>query len=232
MNKKILRYQLNALLENSPDFNSYTEDSEIHLRWMNSVYTLIYQWKPFPAIAIASAIEFMPVEAERSKNIETIFNIAHHAMSELQADIDASNHRESSATTQSATDKDRASLIATANDRIFIVDHSCDLEKLDFYSQTLQELVQLRLLVKECSSDVSAELEKIKSQSNQLIEIKLAPHAAENIFFVDDLNGWASVRDGYLADAMLSDTITPLKAEQLSAKRTHYETVWAEAKPL
>jgi hypothetical protein len=230
MNKKILRYQLNALLENSPDFNFYTEDSETHLRWMNSVYTVIYQWKPFPAIAIASAIEFMPVKAERPKNIETIFNVAHHAIAELQFEIDASSNHESSASAQSMIDKDRASLIATANDRIFIVDHSCDADKLHFFSQTLQETVQLRLLVKECSSDVSRELEKINSQSDSLIQIKIDSQATETLFFIDDLNAWASVGDGYQADPLLSDTITPLKVEQVSAKRTHYETVWAEAK--
>ena len=158
MNKKILRYQLNMVLENSPDFNFYTEDSETHLRWMNSVYSLIYQWKPFPAIAIASSIEFMPVEAERSKNIATIFNIAHHAMAELQNEIESLNTRDPSGKTQSTTDEDISSLIATANDHIFIADHSCDFDKFNVYAQSLQELVRLRLLVKKCSSDVSREL--------------------------------------------------------------------------
>ena len=77
MNKKILLYQLRALLEIAPDFNLYHPDSEMHSRWMNSIHTLIYQWKPFPAIAVASAIEFMPGDKERSKNIEQLFNIAY-----------------------------------------------------------------------------------------------------------------------------------------------------------
>ena len=92
--------------------------------------------------------------------------------------------------------------------------------------------MRLRLLVKECSSDVSRELEKLKSQSNSLIEIKLAPQVLENIFFIDDLNSWASVEDGYQSDSLLSETISPLKDEQTSSKRELYETLWAEATPI
>lgn len=73
MNKKILLYQLRALLDTAPDFNLYSPDSEIHSRWMNSIHTLIYQWKPFPAIAVASAIEFMPGEKRAFKKYRTTF---------------------------------------------------------------------------------------------------------------------------------------------------------------
>ncbi len=125
MNKNILLYQLKSLLAAAPDFSTYTADSDVHLHWMNSVYSVIYQWKPFPAIAIASAIEFMPVEAERKKNIECIFNVAHHACSELQAEIAAV--ASSVVSKKSSADHDLVSLLSTANDRLFIVDHACDL---------------------------------------------------------------------------------------------------------
>ncbi len=143
MNKKILRYQLRALLEVAPDFNAYTPDSEVHLGWMNSIHTLIYQWKPFPAIAVANAIEFMPSEAERSRNIEQIFSIAHHAIEQLQVEIEVMISSGAASTNHS--DRDLATLVSTANQHLFVVDSDCDLQKLQFYLDSLKEQVKLRL---------------------------------------------------------------------------------------
>lgn len=227
MNKNILLYQLQSLLEAAPDFSVYTAESEGHLHWMNSVYSVIYQWKPFPAIAIASAIEFMPVEAERKKNIECIFNVAHHACSELHAEIDAATS--STAVKKSSAENDLATLISMANDRLFIVDSICDLAKLKFYLSSLQELVQLRLLVKEISAEAIAELQKIKSQTDHLIEVKIATPVSENLFFIDDLNSWGAVSDGYPANQVLSEAVSPLLQDQTRTKREHYEAVWAKA---
>jgi hypothetical protein len=136
MNKKILLYQLRAALEIAPDFNLYTPDSEIHLRWMNSIHTLIYQWKPFPAIAVANAIEFMPSEAERSRNIEQIFNVAHHAIEQLQVEIEAL--LSSGAVSNNTNEKDFSTLMSTANEHLFIVDSDCDVQKLEFYLDSLK----------------------------------------------------------------------------------------------
>lgn len=227
MNKNILLYQLEALLAAAPDFSIYTADSDVHLNWMNSVYSVIYQWKPFPAIAIASAIEFMPVEAERKKNIECIFNVAHHACSELRSEIDALAG--SVVSKKFNADHDFASLLSMANDRLFIVDYACDLAKLNFYTRNLQELVNLRLLVKEISVEASAELVKIRSQPNPLIEVKLAQSISENLFFLDDLNCWGAVSDDYPANELLSKTVTPLLQDQVHIKREHYEAMWAKA---
>ena len=169
MNKKILLYQFRALLEIAPDFNAYTPDSEIHLGWMNAIHTLIYQWKPFPAIAIANAIEFMPSEAERSRNIEQIFNISHHAIEQLQVEIEAS--LSSGAVSNNNSEKDLATLLSTANQHLFIVDSDCDVQKLEFYLDSLKEQVQLRLLVSEFSVDAIEQLKKMKSQSGALVEV-------------------------------------------------------------
>jgi len=229
MNKKILRYQLQALLEVAPDFNAYTPDSEIHLRWMNSIHTLIYQWKPFPAIAVSNAIEFMPSEAERSKNIEQIFNIAHHAIEQLQVEIEAS--LSSGAVSNNYSEKDLATLLSTANQYLFVVDSDCDVQKLEFYLDSLKEQVKLRLLVSKLSAEAIAELKKMTLQSGTLVEVKVVSAAAEKIVFVDDLNSWGSVDDGYQANLLLSGSITPLSPELTQLKRDHYEILWANAEP-
>ena len=229
MNKKILLYQLRALLEIAPDFNRYIPDSEIHLRWMNSIHTLIYQWKPFPAIAVANAIEFMPSEAERSKNIEQIFNIAHHAIEQLQVEIEASLISDIVAKTDG--DKDLATLMSTANERLFIVDSVCDLQKLQFYMDSLKEQVKLRLLVCKLSAEAIAELKKMTSQLGALVEVKVAPAASEKIIFVDELNSWCYVSDDYLPNLLLSNTIVPLSPELNQSKRDQYEILWANAQP-
>ena len=226
MNKKILLYQLRALLEIAPDFNAYTPDSEIHLRWMNSIHTLIYQWKPFPAIAVSNAIEFMPSEAERSKNIEQIFNISHHAIEQLQVEIEISL---SSGAVSNNSEKDLATLLSTANQNLLIVDGDCDLQKLEFYLGSLKEQVKLRLLVGKLSAEAIAELKKMTSQSGTLVEVKVATAAAEKIVFVDDLNSWGSVDDGYQANLLLSESITPLPPEVMQLKRHQYEATWAAA---
>jgi len=230
MNKKILLYQLRALLEIAPDFNAYTPNSEIHLRWMNAVHTLIYQWKPFPAIAVANAIEFMPSEAERSRNIEQIFNISHHAIEQLQVEIESS--LSSGAVSNNNSEKDLATLLSTANQHLFIVDSDCDVQKLEFYLDSLKEQVQLRLLVSEFSVDAIEQLKKMKSQSGALVEVKVATAATEKIVFVDDLNSWGSVDDGHHANLFLSEHIVPLPPELMQLKRNQYEAAWAAAQPV
>ena len=227
MNKNILLYQLKSLLEAAPDFSFYTAESEAHLHWMNSIYSVIYQWKPFPAIAIASSIEFMPVEAERKKNIECIFNVAHHACSELRAEIDAA--ASSTAAKKSSADNDLATLLSMANDHLFIVDQVCDSAKLHFYLNNLQELVHLRLLVKEISTEAITELENIKSKTNPLVEVKIAQSISENLFFIDDLNCWGAVKDGYPGIQTLSEAIAPLLQDKALTKRDHYEASWDQA---
>jgi hypothetical protein len=229
MNKKILLYQLRAALEIAPDFNLYTPDSEIHLRWMNSIHTLIYQWKPFPAIAVANAIEFMPSEAERSRNIEQIFNVAHHAIEQLQVEIEAL--LSSGAVSNNTNEKDFSTLMSTANEHLFIVDSDCDVQKLEFYLDSLKEQVKLRLLVSKFSAEAIVELKKMTSQSGTLVEVKIATAAAENIVFVDELNSWGSVGDEHQANPLLSESITPLSLELTQSKRDHYEILWANAEP-
>jgi len=227
MNKKILLYQLRAVLAIAPDFNLYTPDSEIHLRWMNSIHTLIYQWKPFPAIAVANAIEFMPSEAERSRNIEQIFNVAYHAVEQLQVEIEALLR--SGAVSNNNSEKDFSTLMSTANERLLIVDSDCDVKKLEFYLDSLQEQVHLRLLVSELSAEVLAELKKIILQTGMLVEAKVATAATEKIVFVDDLNSWGSVDDGHQANLLLSETLTPLSPELTQLKRNQYEATWTTA---
>jgi hypothetical protein len=227
MNKKILLYQLRALLEIAPDFNAYTPDSEIHLRWMNSIHTLIYQWKPFPAIAVANAIEFMPSEAERSRNIEQIFNVAHHAIEQLQVELEAL--LSSGAVSNNTNEKDFSTLMSTANEHLFIVDGECDLQKLQFYLDSLKEQVKLRLLVSKISAESISELKKITSQLGVLVEVKVATAITEKIVFVDDLNSWGSIDDGHHVNLFLSDHIIPLSPELTRLKRDQYEATWITA---
>jgi hypothetical protein len=227
MNKKILLYQLQTVLAIAPDFNLYTPDSDIHLRWMNAIHTLIYQWKPFPAIAVANAIEFMPSEAERSRNIEQIFNVAYHAVEQLQVEIEASLR--SGAVSNNNSEKDFSTLMSTANERLLIVDSDCDVKKLEFYLDSLQEQVHLRLLVSELTAEALVELKKITLQKGMLVEAKVATAATEKIVFVDDLNSWGSVDDGHQANLLLSETLTPLSPELTQLKRNQYEATWTTA---
>jgi len=87
----------------------------------------------------------------------------------------------------------------------------------------------LRLLVKEISSEAKEELEKIRSEADTLIDIKIAPTAAETMFFVDELNCWGLIVDGYQADTLLSETVAPLPAKQARDKRDYYEALWHQS---
>jgi hypothetical protein len=227
MNKKILLYQLRALLDTAPDFNLYSPDSEIHSRWMNSIHTLIYQWKPFPAIAVASAIEFMPGENERLKNIEQLFNVAYHAVEQLQVEIELAS--KSGSASNNNRDNDVATIMSTTNERLLIIDSDCDIKNIVFYLNSLQEQVHLRLLVSQVSAEAVAELKKITLQTGALVEVKVATAATEKLIFVDDLNSWGSVDNGHEDNLQLSDTLAPLSPELTRAKRDHYESAWATA---
>jgi hypothetical protein len=98
-----------------------------------------------------------------------------------------------------------------------------------FYLNSLQEQVNLRLLVSQVSAEAVAELKKITSQTGALVEVKVAMAATEKIIFVDELNSWGSVNNGHLANVLLSETLTPLSPELTQLKRNRYEATWATA---
>jgi hypothetical protein len=169
----------------------------------------------------------MPSEAERSKNIEQIFNISHHAIEQLQVEIELSLN--SSAASNNNSDKDLVTLLSTANQYLFVVDSNCDVQKITFYLNGLKDQVHLRLLVSEFSAAAIAELKKMTSQSGALVEVKVTTSATEKIVFVDDLNSWGSVDDGHQANLFLSEHIIPLSPELTQLKRHQYEATWAKA---
>lgn len=229
MKNQILLYQLQRLMENMPDFAAYESDSKVHARWMGSAYALVYQWKPFPAISLSSAIEFMPIKAERNKNIERILHVLSHAVSELENAV--ANSASSNLNQQNKSDfaDTLSTLILTVNDSLLITDIFLDPEILQLYLARLESMVDVRLLVSECSVDLNAAVDAIRTQSGLTVELRVAPAVQDRLIFIDDLSCWMPVQSLKNTEKTMSNGLLPLSPDLTKIKRAYYEALWSQA---
>lgn len=229
MKNQILLYQLQRLLENLPDFNAYEPDSKEHARWMGSAYALVYQWKPFPAISISSAIEFMPIKAERNKNIERILHVLSHAVSELEFAVANSASSKFNQQNKSDFEDTLSTLILTVNECLLITDIFLDPEILQIYLAKLESTVGVRLLVSEYSENLPAAVETMQAQSGLAIEVRVAPAVQDRLIFIDDLSCWMPVHSLKNTEKTMSNGLVPLSLDLSKIKRDYYEALWLQA---
>ena len=153
MNKKVLLHQFYALMKSMPDFSTYTPDSVVHAQWMGSAYAMVYLWKPMPAISIADAIEFMPLQSERNKHLERILHVLSHAIADLQAAEGSDKELVFNAEATNQFDDALSTLLLTSHETIFIVSPDLNIEaylsSLIEANHTVRLLLLLELTSKE-----------------------------------------------------------------------------------
>ncbi len=230
MKNQILLYQLQRLMETMPDFAAYEPDSPAHARWMGSAYAVVYQWMPFPAISIASAIEFMPVKAERNKNIERILNVMSHALSELESAVAHEPAAEVVKLSQADFEKALSTLMLTTHDNVFITDKLIDAEVLQRYLGQLEGMVHVRLLASTCSDEVRNAIAAIDSPSGLKIEIRTDPGVQDRLIYIDALSCWSLAEPVNQAEEKTTASLAPLATDLATDKRNQYERLWAQAK--
>ena len=232
MKNQILLYQLQRLMETMPDFETYEPDSPAHARWMGSAYAVVYQWMPFPAISIASAIEFMPVKAERNKNIERILNVMSHALSELESAVAHEPVTDAVKLSQADFEKALSTLILTTHDNVFITDKSIDADLLQRYLSQLEGMVHVRLLAGTCPDDVRTAIEAIELPSGLKIELRTDPGVQDRLIFIDALSCWSLAEAVKQAEEKTTASLAPLAKDLATDKRNQYERLWAQAKAI
>ena len=230
MKNQILLYQLQRLMENLPDFAAYEPESELHNHWMGSAYALVYQWKPFPAISLSSAIEFMPIKAERNKNIERMLHVLSHAVSELESTVANSALSQFNQQNQADFVNILSTLMLTVSDSVLITDVFLDAEILQTYLAQLENTVTVRLLVKDSSADLHAALANLKSKSALTVELRLAPAVQDRLIFIDALSCWMPTQSVKNPEKIILSGLVPLTADLTKIKRDYYEALWSQAK--
>jgi hypothetical protein len=230
MNKKVLLHQFYALMKSMPDFSTYTPDSVVHAQWMGSAYAMVYQWKPMPAISIADAIEFMPLQSERNKHLERILHVLSHAIADLQAVVGSDKELVFNAEAASQFDDALATLLLTSHETIFVVSPDLNLEA--FLSSLIEanHTVRLRLLLEPTSKDKLLKVKETLETDIIKIDIRFTEGIQDQLIFVDEFSGWESKQTA--SGEKTQSYLMPIDASLAVYKRRQYEELWNDAMKL
>ena len=227
MNKKVLLHQFYALMKSMPDFSTYTPDSVLHAQWMGSAYAMVYQWKPMPAISIADAIEFMPLQSERNKHLERILHVLSHAIADLQAAVGSDKELVFNAEAAGQFDDALSTLLLTSHETIFVVSPDLNLEA--FLSSLIEanHTVRLRLLLEPTSKDMLLRAKETLETDTIKIDARFTEDIQEQLIFVDEFNGWECKQTH--SDEKSQSYLVPIDATLAVYKRRQYEELWNDA---
>jgi hypothetical protein len=228
MNKKVLLHQFYALMKSMPDFSTYAPDSAVHAQWMGSAYAMVYLWKPMPAISIADAIEFMPLQSERNKHLERILHALSHAIADLQAAVGSDKELVFNAEAADQFDDALSTLLLTSHETIFVV--SPDLNVEAYLSSLIEanHTVRLRLLLELTSKEALLKAKETLDTVIINIDARFTEDIQEELIFVDEFNGWEckQTHSGEKSKSYL----VPIDATLAVYKRRQYEELWNDAK--
>ncbi len=227
MNKKVLLHQFYALMKSMPDFSTYTPESLAHAQWMGSAYAMVYLWKPMPAISIADAIEFMPLQSERNKHLERILHALSHAIADLQAAVGSDKELIFNAETASHFDDALSTLLLTSHETIFVVSPDLNLEV--FLSSLIEanHSVRLRLLLEPTSKEELLKAKETLETDIIKIDIRFTEGIQDRLIFVDEFNGWECKQTS--SGEKPQSYLVPIDATLAVYKRRQYEELWNNA---
>jgi hypothetical protein len=227
MNKKVLLHQFYALMKSMPDFSTYTPESLAHAQWMGSAYAMVYLWKPMPAISIADAIEFMPLQSERNKHLERILHALSHAIADLQAAVGSDKELEFNAETAGQFDDALSTLLLTSHETIFVVSPDLNLEV--FLSSLIEanHSVRLRLLLESNSKEALLKAQETLETDIIKVDIRFTEGIQDRLIFVDEFNGWECKQTS--SGEKPQSYLVPTDATLAVYKRSQYEVLWNNA---
>ncbi len=227
MNKKVLLHQFYALMKSMPDFSTYTPESLAHAQWMGSAYAMVYLWKPMPAISIADAIEFMPLQSERNKHLERILHALSHAIADLQAAVGSDKELVFNAEATDQFDDALSTLLLTSHETIFVVSPDLNLEV--FLSSLIEanHSVRLRLLLEPNSKEALLKAKETLETDIIKIDIRFTEGIQDRLIFVDEFNGWECKQTS--SGEKPQSYLVPTDATLSVYKLRQYEALWNDA---
>jgi hypothetical protein len=227
MNKKVLLHQFYALMKSMPDFSTYTPESLAHAQWMGSAYAMVYLWKPMPAISIADAIEFMPLQSERNKHLERILHALSHAIADLQAAVGSDKELIFNVETAGQFDDALSTLLLTSHETIFVVSPDLNLEV--FLSSLIEanHSVRLRLLLEPNSKEALLKAKETLETDIIKIDIRFTEGIQDRLIFVDEINGWECKQTS--SGEKPQSYLVPTDATLAVYKLRQYEALWNDA---
>jgi len=230
MNKKVLLHQFYALMKSMPDFSTYTPDSAVHAQWMGSAYAMVYLWKPMPAISIADAIEFMPLQSERNKHLERILHVLSHAIADLQVAEGSDKELVFNAEAVNQFDEALSTLLLTSHETIFVVSNDLNLEL--FLSSLIEanHTVRLRLLLEPTSKDKFFKAKETLETDIIKIDMRVIDGIQDQLIFIDEFNGWECKQTS--SGEKTQSYLVPIDATLAVYKRRQYEELWNDAMKL
>jgi hypothetical protein len=229
MNKKVLLHQFYALMKSMPDFSVYTPDSAVHSQWMGSAYAMVYLWKPMPAISIADAIEFMPLQSERNKHLERILHALSHAIADLQTAVGSDKELEFNEETSDQFDDALSTLLLTSHETILVVSPDLNLEV--FLSSLIEanHTVRLRLLLEPTSKEALLKAKETLEIDIIKIDIRFTEGIQDQLIFIDEFNGWECKQTP--SGDKTQSYLVHIDATLAVYMRRQYEELWNNAAP-
>ncbi len=232
MEPAILLAQLRALIERTPDFDTYSPSSREHQVWLGQAHALISRWNSIEAMHFKSDCVFLSNELMRVSSIGSIIGAIHRAIADLElkvpADIEVSFGAGEVYNFFQALNK----VIASAETSIFIVDPYLDHTVFDHYLASRAGKVSVRLLLNLQSENLIPASEKYNSQHGNVLELRKSKKLHDRVVFIDDYVCWLighSIKDAAKAKPTY---LVQLPPDVVPDKLSNYEEIWSSAEKL
>lgn len=232
MEIRILNSRIKTLLASPPTFAAYTPTSAEHLAWLAQAHALLHRWSPNEAASMQTAMDFISSSALRDINIAKVFGTLHRAVSAM--DLSLSNEAGQAFGPGAVYDFFKAlkGLVSSASKSLLIVDPYVDISVFDTYLSDIPTGVNVRLLLRNSSTDLKQAIEKFISQHRINIEVKKNGEFHDRIVIVDTADCWVLGQSIKNAAQSMPTYLAPLSLDVGAMKIKHYEDIWRKATPL
>ena len=232
MEPAILLAQLRALIERTPDFDTYSPSSREHLVWLGQAHALISRWNRIEAISFKGDCGFLSNELMRVSSIGKIVGSIHRAIADLELEIPADVEVSFGAGEVYNFFQALNKVIASAETSIFIVDPYLDHTVFDHYLASRAEKVSVKLLLNFKSENLIPAAEKYNSQHGNVLELRKSKKLHDRVVFVDGYVCWLighSIKDAAKAKPTY---LVQLPPDVVPDKLSNYEEIWSSAEKL
>jgi hypothetical protein len=232
MEPHVLLAKFHSLLARAPDFAGYSPVSSDYHTWLAQAHALVSRWNKMEASSIQIASDFLVMPANRDYNVEKIFGSLYRAIADLE--LQHPDNTDQAFGPGAVYDFFKAlnEITSSATHSLLIVDPYIDDEVFDTYLPSLQQSINIRLLVGKCSGKINHAAKKYIAQYGVALEVRTTANIHDRVIFVDGNVCWVvgqSVKD---AAKSKPTYIAPLSPDVCTLKLADYELIWVSANGL
>ena len=232
MEPQILLAQLRALIERTPDLESYSPTSQEHMVWLGQAHALVARWNRLESMSFKSASDFLSMELVRQNQIGKIFGILHRAIADLELQVPSDIEVNFGAGDVYDFFRALNKVIASAEKSLFIVDPYLDEAVFDYYLNSRHSEVKVRLLLNHKAEKVLPASQRYIAQYGEVLKLRKSKTLHDRVIFVDGYVCWLigqSIKDAAKAKPTY---LVQLPPDVVPAKLQNYEDIWINASTL